>query len=242
MPRFGAARFLIFAALVATTGGTLPKGERPTYRMLQVTCARCDLEQLVQRLAGRDAKLCLGSELKSWKDVSACMAAARAGRRAFAGSVSVRGIDAAIAYGFVGSTDGSVDQFWYDSDPSGGCTPCNGVIVRWRCSEFTLDANPGEGCTVSGRYVVCSEASHRTLNLGPPLDASGLFCPDSTFTYMDPGHCSRTRGAGLRSPLSGERIACTDECSLMCSINEGKLLHASYYEEAAPDDARSGAR
>lgn len=225
------ARWGLLAALLVTSGGALTKASRPTYRMLEVQCPRCDLLAAVRRLAAPDAAPCTGED---WKNVSRCIASAQSRHRPFVATVRVSGLDSAIAYAFVGTADGTVDQLWYDSDPSGGCTPCNAVIVRTRCAPFDPNAEPGHGCTATQRYVLCSEASHRTITLAPPRDASDLFCPESAYGYSGSGFCSEIREPGTRAPLPDERVVCLDSCLLTCSRSEGSLLNVSHLEETAP--------
>jgi hypothetical protein len=146
--------------------------------------------------------------------------------------MSRRGADSRIEVSFVGTPAGEVRQLWYDSDPSGGCSPCNAVIFNSLCRTFAVEEGPDRACAEESRYVSCSESSHRTLTLGEPMDASNLYCPNETFTYLPPGTCSKSPGPGLRTPLPNERIACASECFMQCSINEGKLIHTSYFEEA----------
>jgi len=231
MPFSGTGRSGLLALLLVTSGGSLPKGSRPTYRMVQVACAKCDLNAQAMKLAP-DAVVCRGLNSEDWKPVADCITSARNAKKPFVAFMSRHGIDSRIEASFVGTPAGEVRQLWYDSDPSGGCSPCNAVIFNSRCATFAVDEGPDRACAKESRYVLCSEASHRTLTLGEPMDASNLYCPSETFTYLSPGVCSKGPGAGLRTPLPNERISCSDECFMYCSISEDKLVHASYFEEA----------
>jgi hypothetical protein len=222
------------AALLCLAG--LPdSAEHPgTYRLLKVTCPKCDLRARAMKLASPKAVPCGGANERRWEEVSNCISAARDSHRPFVALLKLQDLDSSVEVGLIGSASGNVDMLWYDSDPSGGCTRCNAVIWKSRCRQLDLQPAFSEACEEEegSRFVLCSEASHRTITSGEPLDASNLFCPEEAFSLGRSARCSHSPGQELRTPQHDERVVCHDACGLRCSIRDDFAVPASYFEEA----------
>lgn len=237
-------RLLLGMVLLWLTGACHTRRPEPpaTVRYVEVQCAPCSIEELVRQEAGPSAVDCgWGRKPEEWSTVSACVGKADAEGRPFRALMTLQGIDSEIIAGYVRKADGSRWELWYDSNVSGGNSPCNASVSRVSCASLGQRSEPTSGvllkCESPGeRMSLCRERASRKVRLGPVRDATDVEC--------EPAASGRKRRSCVRGQERGNVPAGTPlvclplspgGADLDCVVSSGEELP---FRELAPEMER----